>query len=485
METAATLSREQRMVMKLIKEGQNVFITGSGGTGKSFLIEEIKRYLKESNKTYAVTAPTGTAANNIGGVTLTRWSGFGIDRTVPIDSIVSKIVYSRYKNVRDNWDYTQVLFIDEISMVSKTSFSDLCDLARAVRIKLKSSNADSLFGGIQLVVCGDFYQLPPISKKGEKKEEFCFASEHWAQLFPKENCVVLNKVFRQKDEVFSSILNQIRIGEIDKNVERFMSTLARPFKCPDPRIIPTILYCTNVDVDEVNDKYLEGINSKPEIFRSIDYNPQKQDPASYDKNFLAKKTLYLKVGAQVMFIKNWPDANLVNGSIGIVTGFDRERLSAPIVSFPGNDERGPVINKIIPRMEFKVQEGDVVLASRNQVPLILCCAITVHKAQGMTIPYLKIDISNVFETGQAYVALSRAVSAQYLQVVGFHKSKIKKNKTVEEFYYSIERDLEEEEEDESDDESEKEEVEQKETGDDTEFDHLLDEEIDFEGIPDF
>lgn len=475
------LSAEQRGVIDLLKTGKSVFFTGSAGTGKSVLlrtaIHELRLKHKQLEKV-AVTASTGLAACNIGGITLHSFAGVGLGRD-SVPEMVKKVKRNK-KNVL-KWTKTKVLVIDEISMVDAEFFDKLEAVARKLR------GNDKPWGGIQLVATGDFFQLPPVPDQG-KIAKFAFEAEKWKEL---DATIQLTTVFRQKDEAFVEMLNQMRTGSLTaKTIENFR-LLQRPLQHNDG-IIPTELFPTRNEVDNANSMRMRHLPGEVKIFDAEDSGSIQdlQARAKLLSNCMAPPRLELKKGCQVMLIKN-RDEGLVNGSLGVVIGFMNERtytyaLDEQDGTFPDDElrdspwtdeelaamektpagkrkllklyemQQNAAGQKVWPLVRFKSPNGGQdttqlmspeswkieqpngdVQACRKQVPLILAYAISIHKAQGQTIERVKVDLGKVFEKGQAYVALSRAVSKDGLQILRFDAKKVMAHPKVAAFYREL------------------------------------------------
>ncbi|OCF36037.1 ATP-dependent DNA helicase PIF1 [Kwoniella heveanensis CBS 569] len=458
-----TLSAEQQKVLSLVVgEGKNIFFTGSAGTGKSVLLRELIKNLRKKYTTapdaVAVTASTGIAACNIGGVTLHSFGGVGLAIEKP-EILITKL--RKNKKAAARWQRTKVLIIDEVSMVDGEMFDKFCKLGQLIRKNPKP------FGGIQIVVTGDFFQLPPVTKGGAVPR-FCFEAQMWDETI--HMSVNLTKVFRQKDQRFVDMLNEMRFGKLTpKSIEAFRS-LSRPIDYTD-NIEPTELFPRREDVDKSNGTRLKQLNTDGYSYAAID-GGAVTDPVQREKllaNFMAPGFLELKVDAQVMLIKN-VDESLVNGSMGKVIGFDwksnnfdtsgrwdpdavyqgmdeeekykqkkleealREKISSgakpwPVVRFniPGGGTRDMFVEP--DTFKAELPNGEV-QASRAQLPLILAWAMSIHKSQGQTLDRVKVDLGKVFEKGQAYVALSRATSLEGLQVLGFTPQKVMAHRKV-------------------------------------------------------
>lgn len=530
------LSSEQEYVLNLARKGKSLFYTGSAGTGKSVLLKSIIKVLREQNEKgkVAVTASTGLAACNIGGITLHSFAGVGLGEGT-VDILLKKL--RRNKKALNRWGRVKVLVIDEISMIDGVFLDKLNQIAKKVR------RSKQPFGGIQLIVCGDFYQLPPVSKSkpledpsgmpyNDYKEEtqFAFESKAWNEAI---TCsIILKEVFRQRgDQKFIDMLNDMRNGIVSAEMTEEFERLKRELPTNDG-IAPAELFSTRHEVDYANNLRLNSLKGQTQLYRAIDSGSlplhQRQTVLS---NFLAPQKLFLKANAQVMCIKNFDDT-LVNGSLGQVVGFmDRDtymhysymrehpdaslqevqqEADKKISKDKGNGEdmganelislddsifdfldeipeisselgseldeqdclvfnenknrkmemiktlhesskklRYPLVRFLLPdgfnTREVLVEpeqwtvedENETILAKRVQLPLILAWSLSIHKSQGQTLPKVKVDLKRVFERGQAYVALSRAVSRMGLQVLNFSKSRIMTHPKVNKFYEGL------------------------------------------------
>ncbi|CAO3596060.1 unnamed protein product [Absidia cylindrospora] len=434
------LSNEQQRVLDMaVNLKHSIFFTGSAGTGKSVLMRAMISTLKSRyGEGVAVTASTGIAACNISGTTLHSFAGIGLG-TEPTSRLIQTI--ESRKISRDRWTKTKVLIIDEISMVDATLFDKLEAIARHFCDSLKP------FGGIQLIVTGDFFQLPPVKASG-----FAFEAQTWSQVMTKT--VVLNHVFRQKDQVFVDVLNEMRIGQLSEAALTLFKSLDRPL--PASKIQPAELYPLRWQVEQSNNARLQALQGEIHDFRAIDTG---KDPKKME-SCIAPSLIRLKKNAQVMLLKNM-DSTLVNGSLGIVIGFVgegkfttlgsiRKRVapnkrevtdldlqeiltnSYPVVRFA--DDREIVIES--DRWSMDLPDGTE-LANRSQIPLILAWAMSIHKSQGQTLERVKVDLGQSFEDGMAYVALSRATSLQALQIINFNPSKVTASPKVAKFYSSL------------------------------------------------
>ena len=373
---------KQKQALDILKAGKNVYITGPAGSGKTYVLREYIEYLKNRDIGFGITASTGIAATHIGGVTIHSWSGIGIREFLSpshIEELIQKeYLYKRYKK-------TQVLIIDEISMLSATMLDSLDRLCQAMKQSAEP------FGGMQIVLSGDFFQLPPISR--DTAVQFAYKSQAWKQADIR--ICYLDEQWRQREAGLQNILLEIRAGEISDESRELLAEQAT--EKDFGHIIPTRLFTHNRDVDVLNEKELEKIDG--EVF---EYYMHSKGRASLveglRKSILAPEVLRLKKNATVMFVKNNVEAGYVNGTIGTVIDFDQ---GVPIVK----TKSGNTIE--VEETEWSIEENDKVLAQVTQLPLRLAWAITVHKSQGMTLDAAEIDLSEAFVPGQGYVALSR------------------------------------------------------------------------------
>ena len=451
------LSDEQQIIIAKCIRGDNMFVTGSGGCGKSLIIRVLKNiYIPSKNiddikhiidnyrdieyRNIQVCALTGVASVLLqcSAKTIHSFSGIGIS-TASNEQILKKIKNSSF--YRKNWKTTDILIIDEVSMMSQHMFELLDYLGKNVRRNNKP------FGGIQIIMFGDFFQLPPVSKDAEDKlrKNFCFESELWFETFSPQNNMELVKIFRQSDENFKKILNQIREGKIKRNVNEFLLNYVNRDKTLEI-IQPTKLYPKRSQVDYINSfeiNKLDGEINEYEITNILDLpmtekqrilrNLFTQEQIEIEFNYLqgnipCEKKISLKIGSQVMCIVNLNlnDENTIcNGSQGIILRFDEN--NNPVIKF----SRGFVYTMLPYVWASETIPGIGV----RQIPLILAWALTIHKSQGATMDAIEVDAgSGIFECGQTYVALSRVKSLEGLYLSAFDVTRIKVNRKVQEFY---------------------------------------------------
>ena len=428
------LSPEQDIVFNKYLKGENIFITGVGGTGKTSLIQYISENAKENNKKYQVCAMTGCAAVllNCSANTLHSWAGIGLARGT-IDEVVNRVVKSKFR--RKNWNAIEILVIDEVSMLSEKLFIILDLIAKKIKKNTKP------FGGIQVIFAGDFHQLPPIGEEDDiQSKNFCFESAIWNTVFP--NQIELKNLFRQKDPVYKKILQEIRDGKIKKSS---INKLNEYIRKPDNNLLikPPILLSKRKSAEQINFTEINKLHNDEKKYILQDYidiednvknkiNPKEiNDELNYLKNnILAEKELLLKIGTQVMCIANIDIEGtnaIVNGSQGIIIDF---KQGYPLIKFNNGETR--LIKEYLWKSEIIKGIGI------KQIPLIHAWAITIHKAQGLTLETAYIDIGNsIFECGQTYVALSRLISLDGLYLAAFNPYKIKLFTKVIKFYKNL------------------------------------------------
>ncbi|OGE78149.1 MAG: AAA family ATPase [Candidatus Doudnabacteria bacterium RIFCSPHIGHO2_01_FULL_46_14] len=388
----------QVQALAILKTGANVFLTGEPGAGKTHIVNEYVAYLRRRGITPAITASTGIAATHISGMTIHSWSGIGIKTHLDkydLDRIAStERVVRRIEN-------TSVLIIDEISMLSSGTLSMVDAICRDVR-----RSPDQAFGGLQTIFVGDFFQLPPVSENSD--HGFAYESPAWSAADP--TVCYLTEQFRQDDEDFLTLLKAIRANTFNSDHERYM--LSRKKQVSEvsesiPRFFPH-----NAQVDRVNEDRLSKLAGDPKIF-AMSTKGAAALVESLKKGCLSPENLQLKVGAAVMFTKNVQKQGFVNGTLGTIKDFNTT-TGLPIVKM----RSGRTVT--VEPAEWSLQENGRVRASITQLPLRLAWAITVHKSQGMSLDEAAMDLSNVFEYGQGYVALSRVRRLSGLHIFGWN-----------------------------------------------------------------
>lgn len=389
----------QETALEILKTGANVFLTGEPGSGKTHTVNAYVRYLREHDITPSITASTGIAATHVGGMTIHSWSGIGIRRALT-DRDLDDL--SMREPLVKRITRAKVLIIDEVSMLDGTTLAMVEEVTRSLR------RSEEPFGGLQVVLVGDFFQLPPIAKMGEAPKQFAFESSVWAKLNPL--VCYLSEQHRQDDTTFLATLGAIRRGDVDDAVYECLSDRHTPGD-EHPDDVPH-LFTHNMDVDRKNLEELGRLSGKTEVFRMLSHG-RLTLVEQMKKGCLSPEELTLKEGAVVMFTKNNFDAGYVNGTLGVVLRFDEE-TGFPVVETRDGDEvtASPA--------EWAIEEDGKTLAKLNQIPLRLAWAITIHKSQGMSMDAAIMDLSRAFEYGQGYVALSRVRTLAGLHLKGIN-----------------------------------------------------------------
>lgn len=445
MDTDIQLTEKQELALEAMKKGKNVFLTGPGGSGKSFLLKFFIEWYKQNKETESkkiyITSTTGLSASLIEGTTIHSYSGIGTGQ---------KDISEIYKNIinfpngcKKRWSETGILIIDEISMMESSIFDKLEILAKKIR------KNNERFGGIQVILSGDFLQLPPV-----KSTTFSFEAISWDIVIDK--VFYFDKIIRQNDERLQEVLNNIRIGIVDDNVKALLnSCLNKKLEHPSG-IIPTHLFSKRDIVLNYNMRELQKLidkGSESHIYTAEYMFPEKKKLTDKTKEFLMNlintnraidDSITLTIGAQVMLISNQLYGlnqklscvrnTIFNGSRGIVIGFETGEYGKkyPIVHFLSGE-----ILTIMPHpFEYEYNNQTI---KKIQIPLILAWAITIHKAQGMSLDFLKTDIGkDIFEYGQVYVVLSRIRNIEGLSLLNIDYSKIKAHPKIISYYSDLE-----------------------------------------------
>jgi hypothetical protein len=390
---------KQNQALNILKSGDNVFITGSAGTGKTYLLSQFIQYLKERRIYPTIVAPTGIAASHLKGQTIHSFFALGIRDSVVDDEYVEHLLQK--KHLKSRFDKVQILIIDEVSMVSPEIFESMDKILRGFK------DFTQPFGGVQVVISGDFFQLPPVSKE-PKVKRFAWQAPSWKALELKSS--YLQEKFRQADNQLITILDEIRNNAVSIASHALLqSCMNREF---NTSFTPTKLYTHNIDVDRINLQELYELEGQIKEFKYSSKGSSKNVEKIF-KSSLVLEVLQLKKDAVVMFIKNNPEKGYLNGTTGVVVGF--EGLS-PIV----RTTLGTRIYVAPEEWSLENAFGEKV-ASVSQLPLRLAWAITIHKSQGMTLDCAQIDLSKTFEVGQGYVALSRVKSIDGLKLMGLNE----------------------------------------------------------------
>lgn len=390
----------QQLALEIMLDGQNVFLTGAAGSGKTYVLNQFIKLAKHEGKHVSVTATTGLAASHLGGTTIHSWSGIGVH-----DELPNYFVDNLAKGRREIIEKTDVLIIDEISMLHDYRLDTVDEVCRLVRKK-----PDEAFGGIQVVMSGDFFQLPPVNRTGSREGGFVVTSQAWRELQPV--ICYLEEQFRQDEaDKLAEILGVLRSGDLRRHHAE--SLLERSEIHPPADTIFTELHTVNVDVDTQNEAKLNNLDGD-----EISYEQTTTGSANYVENLqrsvLAPKILRLKKGALVMAVKNSLEKKYFNGSLGTVVDFE-PGSDYPVVEFTNGRE------VTMQPDTWELRDGDKKRASITQIPLRLAWAITVHKSQGMTLDAALIDLRKAFVPGMGYVALSRVRSLDTLFLRGINQ----------------------------------------------------------------
>ncbi|XP_055613049.1 ATP-dependent DNA helicase PIF1 [Uranotaenia lowii] len=422
------LNDEQKAVLSACQSGRSIFFTGSAGTGKSFLLRKIISTLPPDGT--VATASTGVAACLIGGTTLHSFAGIGSG-----EAALSRCYEMASRpNTSQIWRKCKRLIIDEISMVDGDYFEKIEAVARYIR------KNDKPFGGIQLILCGDFFQLPPVIKqdripRGALSQDsdptdavrFCFQTPAWKECI--QNSFELTVVHRQKDPEFVSILNSIRIGRVTQEIRDRLGATSKQ-RIEVEGILATQLCSHTNDADLINQTKLNNLTGEEKTYHATDSDPYMTK--TLDQQVQAPGKLVVKIGAQVMLLKNINiTEGLVNGARGVVIDYVQ---GYPLVKFKKREF-------LVKPEKWSIKTPGAVIVTRSQLPLKLAWAFSIHKSQGLTLDCVEMSLSKVFEAGQAYVALSRCQSLDSLRVLDFDGKQVWANPKVLEYYRDLRRQI--------------------------------------------
>jgi ATP-dependent exoDNAse (exonuclease V) alpha subunit len=376
-----------------------VFLTGAAGAGKTYVLNQFIEYLKQHKISVGITASTGIAATHMQGMTIHSWSGIGIRDTITKEDVTTMMQKSAYaKRMLE----TKVLIIDEISMLHGQRLELVDTVMRYAR------NSDKPFGGVQVIMSGDLFQLPPVTRSGPV--DWVFMSHTWREM--KLKVCYLQEQHRQEDSQLLDVLNAVRNGDVEEYHQDLLGERLRATHDGSEEI--TRLYTHNADVDQINQSQLQQLETEGKTFVTERIKGGKKLTDTLIGNCLAPEVLELKLGSEVMFVVNNPSEGYVNGTRGRIVAFTDERW--PIVVT--REERTFVAKPF----SWKIMDGEKVRAEIAQVPLRLAWAITVHKSQGMSLDAAEIDLSKAFEPGMGYVAISRVRSLDGLFLKGANSS---------------------------------------------------------------
>jgi len=400
----------QSQALYLLMNGESVFLTGAPGAGKTYLLNQFIRLAKASGKNVAVTASTGIAATHLGGTTIHSWSGLGI-KDVLSDYDLVKL--SSSNKLIKRYNSTDILVIDEVSMLHGLRLNMVNQVAKLLR------QSDKAFGGLQVVLVGDLFQLPPVTRGGGQ-EDFVHLSAAWAELDP-VICYLSEQHRQSRGDRLLDLLGAMRRGEVSEVHQEALSERLESY--PEEGATTTRLYAHNVDVDRINQGHLQAIDEKPRRYKmaSGGAGPKVEQLM---KSVLAPEVLELKHGAEVMFVANDFPKGFVNGSRGRVVGFDG---STPVVELQNGKEI-----RVEPHA-WSLEEDGRVRAEVSQLPIRLAWAITIHKSQGMSLDAAEVDLSRSFTPGMGYVALSRMRSMDGLYLRGVNRMALAMHPLIRDF----------------------------------------------------
>lgn len=400
----------QRQALQVMLSGVPVFLTGAPGAGKTYVLNEFVRRAERRGRRVAVTASTGIAATHIGGATIHSWSGLGIRDVL---TLLDHDILSTNATLRKRYFGTDVLVIDEVSMLHGHRLDMLNEVAKLIR------EDQAPFGGMQVILVGDLFQLPPVSRGGEP-DDFVHTSQAWTELAPQ--ICYLTEQHRQAGDRLLDILEAMRRGTVeDWHTEALQERLGVH---PQEDMVVTRLYSHNIDVDSINQRHLHALGGDAHIYQM---HAQGSAPKvdQLKRSVLAPEQLELKLGAEVMFVANDFAQGFVNGSRGTVIDF---RGDVPQVELMHN-------HKIITveLHSWALEEDGKKRAEVSQLPLRLAWAITIHKSQGMSLDAAEIDLSKSFTPGMGYVALSRVRSLDGVYLTGMNAMAMRLHPAIFEF----------------------------------------------------
>ncbi len=400
----------QQQALQVMLSGTSVFLTGAPGSGKTYVLNEFIRRVHRRGQRLAVTASTGIAATHIGGATVHAWSGLGIRDTL---TQFDRDILSTNATLRSRYITTDILVIDEVSMLHGSRLDMLNELCKIIR------EDAAPFGGMQVVLVGDLFQLPPVSR-GAEPEDFVHLSAAWAELDP-EICYITEQ-HRQANDRLLDVLEAMRSGQVEAwHTEALQERVGVH---PNKDTAVTRLYSHNVDVDSINSKYLQALNGQTRVF-PMETHGNATKVEQLVRSVLAPMQLELKVGAEVMFVANDFASGFVNGSRGKIVSFQG---SLPVVELLHNAKR-----IVVEPYSWALTEDGKKRAEVSQLPLRLAWAITIHKSQGMSLDAAEIDLSRSFTPGMGYVALSRVRSLDGIYLTGMNAMAMKLHPAIFEF----------------------------------------------------
>lgn len=410
---------------------ENCLLTGSAGHGKSFLVNKILKDLgNAAGKSLAVCASTGIAARNIMGTTVHSFLGIGLGRNYDQDTgriqdfekFWQKCVYSPWFN-KAAISHCEFLIIDEVSMITGTFLNDINEIFKRVKQSVEP------FGGTKVILCGDFLQLPPVTKS--PRFDWVFKSKSWKEANIK--CLHLTRQYRQNDPTWIKCLGEVRQAKISQESHELIRS--REVKKRPENFEGTFLMTHNEQVREYNAKKLGELSTPLKEFPAICYGKENKIVRLFE-NLTTPRVLQIKEGAKVMATVNDRDGMYFNGSIGIVKKIKPEEIEVVFEDHP--------YSTVVNRFKFTDEHRNVDPSKEKtsatvirQFPLRLAYAITIHSAQGQTLSKVFIEASHVFAPHMTYVALSRCKTLEGLSILGYERSKIYVDVDARTFYEKI------------------------------------------------
>jgi ATP-dependent DNA helicase PIF1 len=404
----------QKQALTIMMSGANVFLTGAPGAGKTYVLNQFIQRAERAGKKVAVTASTGIAASHLGGMTIHSWSGLGI-----LDSLSSDDLrrLGGSDKLAKRYNAADILVIDEISMLHGSRLDMINRMAKLLR------GSDEPFGGLQVILVGDLFQLPPVSRDS-REVDFAHLSHAWQELQPKI-CYITEQHRQSDNDALLVFLEAMRRAEVMD--DQFEVITERLNKIPGDDVVVTRLYSHNIDVDSINDRHLQALQNRTYTFEAT-AKGSKAKREQLMKSLLVSEKLELKIGAEVMFVANNFALGFVNGSRGQVVDINN---GTPVVRLINGREI-----KVEPHTWSLNEDGNVT-AEISQLPLRLAWAITIHKSQGMSLDAAEIDLARAFTPGMGYVALSRVRGLDGLYLKGLNNMSFQLHPLIHEFDISL------------------------------------------------